>query len=154
MAVRIAGGVRDHAAVSRSGIGLVERARGRCAIDPDIGVVDDFRIAGPEFEAAHELPACHRQRHHEDPEDIGAFGLQAVRLGKRDHQVGRAELPAFGPDTRGTGLSAVAFRSALGDPLPDRGDFAGGQRALPDEWTIAGLTAEPLLGVDERMALL
>ena len=52
---------RHQAVVARQRIGLVESARRRRAIDADVGVMHDARVAGMEFDAGHVGPLRHRQ---------------------------------------------------------------------------------------------
>src|SRR5437867_3354928 len=47
MAIRVHSGVREHAFVAGSRILIVELPRGGRAIDPNVCMVHDFRIAGP-----------------------------------------------------------------------------------------------------------
>ena len=124
---------RDQPAVSRFGIGGVERARCRRPVDADVGVVDDFRVARTEFQPAHEPRAGDGQRQHKDPEHVGAIGLQQVRLGKRHDQIGNAELPAVSPPARHRKITAVTFLPALIDPALNRCDLGIAQRVLSDE---------------------
>ena len=61
MTVRIDGGMREHSLVSGCGILLVEGARRGRAIDPNIGVVDNLRVAGTKFQSFHR-PSGSRKR--------------------------------------------------------------------------------------------
>ena len=62
--------MREHSLVSGCGILLVEGARRGRAIDPNIGVVDNLRVAGTKFQSFHVAEGLDRQRKDEDARDI------------------------------------------------------------------------------------
>ena len=141
--VRVGRGPRDQTVVSRPRVRGVERARCRRRIDPDIGVVHDSRIAGPEFEAADEARAIDRDRQHEDMKCVGPFRRQRVRLRQRNDEIRLPKLPPVGPMHCGLRIADCGFgggwvfrRSSVRPTLEQR-DFAGAQRMLADERAIA-----------------
>jgi hypothetical protein len=97
VAVRIDRRSRNQSAVARSGIRIVETPRRRRRVDADVRVVHDLRVAGPEFQPAHEAHAVHGDRQDEDVKGVGAFRRQRVRLRQGDDEIRFSKLPAVGP---------------------------------------------------------
>ena len=147
---------RDQAVVSRPRIRVVERARRRRRIDPDVGVVHDSRIAGPEFEAADEAPrdrresAARRCETRRSLRPASVYGCGSVMT--------RSGFPSCQPsvhcgcdcDWRTADCRLLAFRRAGVGPAPQQRDLRVAQRMLADERAIAGIGLprrhEPLRG--------
>ena len=129
MAVGIVGRAQDHALVAGLGIGLVQPPRRRRRIDADVGVVH-AAIARAELQAAHVARAGTRHGDDEVAEHVGAVGAQRV-LGKRDDEIGRAELPAGVRRAALRAVRALALEAAAGDPARDRPIWASDSRRSP-----------------------
>ncbi len=87
-----------HAAgIAGLGIARVELTRRPRAVDAEVGVVHDPRVARMKFDGADVARRGHRNRHHEGAEHIGAVGRHLIRLGHAHDEIGRAQLPAVAP---------------------------------------------------------
>ncbi len=139
MAVGVDGGVREQSVVPRSRVLFVERARGRRAIDPDVGMMHDLRIARPEFHTPDVAHALDWNRQHEHARNIGALRREHIRLRQRDDEIGYAELPSVRPSGRRRQVRGFAFRRAVLEPSLQDTDLAVGERTMPDELAVARL---------------
>ena len=94
--------------------------------------MDHLRVAGTELETAHVTQRGHGQRDDEDPRDVGTLGRQDEWLRQRDDEIGRAELPPFGPARHGQSLR-IALRRTVCSPSADGVDLLLAERMLSDE---------------------
>ncbi len=138
MAVGIDGRTQDQSLISRRRILVVELTRGWRAIDPNVRVMDDLRIAWSKFQAT-DVPRGHdRNADHEDARDVRPVGRQQERARQRDDEIGLADLPSFGP----AGLrkvSRIAFSRSAGDPPLQHADLGLAQVPLSDELAVTRL---------------
>src|SRR5206468_10277208 len=95
MAVRVNGGVREQSFVAWSGILIVELARGRRAVDPDVRVMHDLLIAGTEFRSPDVAPRFDRQGEHENARHISPSRGDTVRVRPLHDDDRSAALPSF-----------------------------------------------------------
>src|SRR5205814_8059315 len=91
----IVGGSGNQTAVTRSGIGCVERTRCPGFVEANVGVVDSW-IAGPEFEHTDEAGFRHRKGNDENAEDGDTLRLSRGRPRHRQGDVRRTQPPAAG----------------------------------------------------------
>src|SRR5262245_42911382 len=89
-------------------------------------------ISGLKFEAANKLQRRHRNRDHENAEDVLTVGGQRVD-GRLQDQVGLSELPSLAEPRRRRKLTEIAFGSTLACPFLNQFELAIGQMLLTDE---------------------
>ena len=139
MTVRIRRGPENQTVVARLRILFVETARRRCPVDPDVGMMDHPGITWPELQTSDVARSRGRDRHDEDSEDVRAVGFERVRHRRRQHQIGLAKLPPFGPMRGRRKIVGVALDGAfVHPPLKPRNLFVR-ERTLPDELAVSGL---------------
>ena len=127
------------AAVSRLGVARIELAGGSRAIDTEVRMMDNARVAGPELQPPHISRTGHRNRDHERSKDVRATLRHGVRLGHADHDVGDTQPPAVLPVRHRREIGGVAFGRAARDPLLQRFELAVGEPPLVLELAFARL---------------
>ena len=133
MTVRINGRRQQQAAVPGRRVLVVELARARRAVDPDVGMMHDAAIARAELESFHVGRRGDWQAEYEDARKIAAVGGDDEGLRKRHGQVWSAKLPSAGPRRGRRQTPRISFRSAGSHPPVDEVDLGVGQVAVTDE---------------------
>ena len=114
-------GIALHAAgVARLRITRVELTRRARAVDAEVRMVDDARVAGMKFDSPHRPRQGRGNGEHESAEHVRAVGGHLVGLIHPDDQIRRSELPPVGPVRPRRQRRRVALRSTAGDPLLDQ----------------------------------
>ncbi len=109
------------------------------AVDEDVGVVDDARVAGEDLNSADIAGARDIDRIDEVAEEVLAVGGNVEGLGRGEDEVGRPELPLGVVLGRGRRFGGDAFGHAGVDPALDAGEILIGEAAGIGEFAVAGL---------------
>jgi hypothetical protein len=126
-------GSRHQAVVARKRIGFVQSARGRRAIDADVGVMDDAWVAGMELDPSHVGPLRHRHFDREDAEGVCLLRGKRERRVGLDDQIRFAEQPAISVFRQEGQRLRIALGRAIRRPLIDQRNFPAREQSLAGE---------------------
>ena len=150
-----------HAAfVTRLGIAKIELMRRPRAIDAEVRMMDDARIAGMKFERPDVSRLRGRDRDHERPKDISAIRPHAIRLRHRHDEIGLTETPTTAPRRHRRQRRPITFRCAVSNPALQHVELGVGQPPLVLKLAFTGFgfprRHDPAAGdhLDLRQALL
>jgi len=125
-------------AVTGGGVLRVFLARGAGVIEIENGVMDDFAIAGAEFDGGDVFVFGGIDRDDEAAIDVAAFGGDGVGVLHFDDEIRLAELPAVLEDRRARQIGGGTFERALIRPLLERGDLGIGEMTRALEFAETG----------------
>jgi len=120
-------------------VGALEHARGTPEIERQIRVVQHLRPVGAELDGAHVARRGDRHRNDEVAEHVATSRLQHVRVRQRQHEIGRAQLPAAGERRRLRRVGGVPLGRAALDPLRDERDLIVAEPPFAGELAMSGL---------------
>src|SRR5207247_17568 len=103
-----------------------ELAGGSRAIDTEVRMMDDARVAGPELQRPHISRTGQRNRDHEGSKDVRATGRHGVRRGRAGHAIADTRPPAVLPGRHPRTIRAVSLLKVR------RGCAAAGDAASPN----------------------
>ena len=99
----------------------------------------DARVAGSNLDGPHVACSLDGRREDDVPEDVFALGPQEERLGRLQHEIGRAELPAVAKSRHARSPPRFAFWSARTRPGLQRRDLTVGKALFAGKSHVSGL---------------
>ena len=143
-AAQRAGAGEAHLLETRTGIGVVQLARGSGGVEEEQHMMQRPARARANLDGLHPFVFAEVERDHEVAVKIRPGRGHGKRPVHRHHHVRRAVLPAFGKLRQRRCHGGITFGRSRLDPLPEKIDLSPGQAALTHELTAA------LIGLPRR----